>query len=98
MAKAMVAFASRAVLAGGSQVFPGRVPDDQIICSCPIATGATPGSSDSFGYQVFGAYHPNAPKGSRCDADACAACSVPNPRANGSTLRVGAATGSGKFL
>ncbi|MFZ1120054.1 MAG: hypothetical protein WAN81_07455, partial [Candidatus Binataceae bacterium] len=46
--------------------FAGRVRDDQIICSCPIATDATPGSSDSFGYQVFGRYHPNAPKGSRC--------------------------------
>ena len=78
--------------------FAGRVRDDQIICSCPIATDATPGSSDSFGYQVFGRYHPNAPKGSRCDAEACAACSVPNPTANGSTLLVGAPTGSGKFL
>ncbi|HVB79757.1 MAG TPA: hypothetical protein VNE82_07365 [Candidatus Binataceae bacterium] len=78
--------------------FAGRVRDDQIICSCPISTGATPGSSDSFGYQVFGPYHPNAPTGSRCDASACAACSVSNPTANGTTLPVGAPTGSGKFL
>jgi hypothetical protein len=78
--------------------FPDRIPDDQIICSCPISTGATPGSSDSLGYQVFGQYHPNAPKGSRCDANACAPCSVSNPTANGATLPVGAATGTGKFL
>ena len=78
--------------------FAGRVRDDQIICSCPISTDTTPGSSNSFGYQIFGQYHPNEPKGSRCDANACAACSVPNPTANGTTLPVGAATGSGKFL
>jgi len=81
--------------------FPGfarRLEGDQIICSCPISTGATPGSTDSFGYQVFGPYHPNAPKGSRCDASACSSCSVPNPTANGATLPVGAPTGSGKFL
>src|SRR5512146_1324625 len=77
--------------------FAGRVRNDEIICSCPISTDATPGSSDSFGYQVFGHYHPNAPLGSRCDASACAACSVPNPTANGTTLPVGAPTGSGKF-
>jgi hypothetical protein len=47
---------------------------------------------------VFGQYNPKAPIGSRCDANACASCSVPNPTANGATLRVGAPTGSGKFL
>jgi hypothetical protein len=78
--------------------FTGRLRDDEIICSCPIATGATPGSSDKFGYQVFGRYDPDAPIGSRCDANACASCSVPNPTANGAALPVGAATGSGKFL
>lgn len=78
--------------------FTGRLRDNQIICSCPISTAATPGSSDSFGYQVFGPYHPDATIGSRCDASACAACSVPNPTANGATLSVGAATGSPKFL
>ena len=80
--------------------FPGlgKLEGDQIICSCPISTGSTPGSSDSLGYQVFGPYHPNAPKGSRCDASACTSCSVSNPTANGATLPVGAPTGSGKFL
>jgi len=77
--------------------FAGRVGNDQIICACPISTGTTAGSSDSFGYQIFGEYHPNAPKGSRCDANA-AACSVPDPTANGTTLLVGAPTGSAKFL
>jgi hypothetical protein len=78
--------------------FTGRLSRDQIICSCPISTDATPGSSDSFGYQVFGPYHPEAPIGSRCDASACAACGVSNPAANGATLPVGAATGTAKFL
>ena len=78
--------------------FAGRLRDDQIICSCPISTEATPGSSDSLGYQVFGPYHPGAPIGSRCDANACNACSVPNPTANGATISVGAPTGGGKFL
>jgi hypothetical protein len=78
--------------------FTGRLREGEIICSCPISTDATPGSSDSFGYQVFGPYHPEAPIGSRCDASACAACSVPNPTANGTALPVGAATGSAKFL
>ena len=36
-------------------------------------TGATPGSSDSFGCQLFGPYHPEAPIGSRCDASAVGA-------------------------
>jgi hypothetical protein len=78
--------------------FAGRLRDDQIMCSCPISTAATAGSTDSFGYQVFGAYNPQAPAGSRCDASTCAACSVPNPTANGATLKVGAPTGGGKFL
>ena len=78
--------------------FTGRLRDDEIICSCPISTDATPGSSDSFGYQVFGPYHPEAPKGSRCDPSVCAVCSVPDPTANGTILPVGAATGSAKFL
>ncbi|MGH7925004.1 MAG: hypothetical protein ACREQH_10495 [Candidatus Binatus sp.] len=78
--------------------FTGHLRKDEILCSCPIATGATPGSSDSFGYQVFGAYDPTAPIGSRCDANACAACTVSNPTANGAMLQVGAPTGSGKFL
>lgn len=81
--------------------FPGferRLQDDEIICSCPIATASTQGSTSSFGYQIFGKYHPKAPPGRRCDADACASCSVPSPTANGSTLPVGAPTGVGKFL
>jgi hypothetical protein len=78
--------------------FTGRLRGNEIICSCPISTEATPGSSDSFGYQVFGRYDPAAPIGSRCDANACAACSVANPTANGSSIPVGAPTGSGKFL
>jgi hypothetical protein len=84
-----------------NQRFPGstrRLRKGQIICSCPISTDATPGSSDSFGYQVFGPYNPQAAPGSRCDANACAACSVPNPTANGATIPVGAATGTAKFL
>src|SRR5713101_6370055 len=78
--------------------FTGRLSDHQILCSCPISTDATAGSSDSFGYQVFGAYHPKAPLGSRCDASACNACSVADPTANGATISVGAPTGGGKFL
>jgi hypothetical protein len=78
--------------------FTGRLRNDEILCSCPISTGATPGSSDSFGYQVFGGYDPEASIGSRCDINACAACSVSNPTNNGSTIPVGAPTGSGKFL
>jgi hypothetical protein len=49
------------------------------------------------GYQIFGQYHPAAPKGSRCDANACALCSVPDPTANGASLMVGAPTGSAEF-
>jgi hypothetical protein len=78
--------------------FSGHLQDNQIICSCPISTEATAGSSDSFGYQVFGPYNPDAVIGSRCSASACAACSVPNPAANGTIIPVGAPTGSGKFL
>jgi hypothetical protein len=78
--------------------FTKRLRGNEIICSCPISTDATPGSSDSFGYQVFGQYHPEAAVGSRCDVNACAACSVSNPTANGSTIPVGAPTGSAKFL
>ena len=78
--------------------FTGRLKGNEIICSCPVSTEATAGSTDSFGYQVFGPYHPGAPKGSRCDASACAACSVPNPTANGAAIQVGAPTGAAKFL
>jgi hypothetical protein len=80
--------------------FPGFAPKfrREITCSCPISTGATQGSSDAFGYQVFGPYNPRAPIGKRCDASGCAACSVQNPTANGSIIPVGAPTGSGKFL
>jgi len=83
------------------QRFPGFEPhlrNGEIMCSCPISTDATPGSTDPFGYQIFGPYHPSAPIGSRCDASACAACSVANPTANGAALKVGAPTGGGKFL
>jgi hypothetical protein len=81
--------------------FPGfaaRLSNREIMCSCPVSTGATPGSSDPLGYQIFGPYHPKAPAGSRCDASACEACSVANPTANGASLKVGAPTGSGSFL
>jgi len=81
--------------------FPGfdvRLQHDEIMCSCPISTESTQGSTNSFGYQVFGQYDPNAPTGSRCDANACASCSVPAPMGNGSTIPVGAPTGSGRFL
>lgn len=83
------------------QRFPGfgrRLRFDEIMCSCPISTASTPGSSNALGYQVFGPYHPTAPPGSRCDQNACRACSVPDPTANGSTIPVGAATGAGSFL
>jgi hypothetical protein len=81
--------------------FPGfaaKLKVSEIMCSCPISTDATAGSSDSLGYQIFGAYHPSAPVGSRCDANACAACSVPTPTANGAMFQVGAPTGSPAFL
>jgi len=78
--------------------FTGRLKDNEILCSCPISTEATAGSSDALGYQLFAPYHPNAAIGSRCDASACNACSVPNPTDNGASFHVGAPTGSGKFL
>ncbi|HVA81131.1 MAG TPA: hypothetical protein VNF29_09410 [Candidatus Binataceae bacterium] len=78
--------------------FDGRLRHNEDICSCPISTDATAGSSDSAGYQIFGPYDPSAPAGSRCDASACAACSVPSPTDNGTTIPVGAPTGSGEFL
>ena len=77
--------------------FEGKL-HKEIIASCPTSIGASPQNSNAFGYQVFGAYHPQAPVGQRCDANACAACGVPNPVANGSILPVGAPTGVGKFL
>lgn len=77
--------------------FAGRL-SREITCSCPISTAATPGSSNAFGYQVFGPYNPQAEAGKKCDPSGCAACSVPNPTANGSTIPVGAPTGAGKFL
>jgi hypothetical protein len=49
------------------------------------------------GGSAFG-FHPKAPKGSRCEANACASCSVPAPTGNGSTIPVGAPTGAGKSL
>jgi hypothetical protein len=83
-----------------NKTFPGfdRNRHKEIIASCPIATDKTPLSSNPFGYQVFGPYHPQAPVGQRCDDSGCAACSVPNPTANGSIIPVGAPTGVGKFL
>ena len=84
-----------------AQRFPGfeaRLRPREVMCSCPISTGATAGSSDGLGYQIFGPYHPDASIGSRCDASGCAACSVPNPSANGTTIPVGAPTGSAEFL
>ena len=77
--------------------FEGKL-HKEIIASCPISIGASPQNSNAFGYQVFGAYHPEAPVGQRCDVSACAACGVSNPTANGSILPVGAPTGVGKFL
>lgn len=82
-----ICFTSTGMGAGGS-----------VTCSCPVSTAATAGSSDAFGYQTFGPYHPEAPVGKRCDASGCASCSVSNPTANGSVIPVGAPTGSGKFL
>jgi hypothetical protein len=78
--------------------FPGKLKPDENICSCPISTDATPGSSDVEGYQIFGPYHPGNPPGSRCDPNACAPCSVPSPTANGATIPVGAPSGSADFL
>jgi hypothetical protein len=81
--------------------FPGfhhRLRRDEVICSCPISTDATQGSTDSAGYQIFGPYDSDAPEGSRCNTNACAACIVPNPTANGTIVPVGAPTGAGEFL
>jgi len=78
--------------------FAKPLKDREIICSCPVSTEATAGSSDPLGYQIFGAYHPTAALGSRCDANSCAACSVPNPTANGAAIMVGAPAGSPDFL
>jgi hypothetical protein len=83
------------------QRFPGSarsLAGDEIICSCPISTAATAGSTDALGYQIFGPYRPQAPPGSRCDDTGCAACSVAAPTANGSTIPVGAPSGVGKLL
>jgi hypothetical protein len=83
-----------------NKMFPGFEGKlhKEIVCSCPISTEVTKGSSNVFGYQVFGPYQPKAPVGNRCQASGCAACSVPNPTANGSMIPVGAPTGVGKFL
>lgn len=70
----------------------------EIVCSCPISTAATQGSSNALGYQVFGPYHPQAPVGKRCDPSGCASCGVANPTDNGSVIPVGAPTGGGRFL
>ena len=83
------------------QTFPGfdnPLQTDEIICSCPISTASTPGSTNplGFGYQIFGAYNPTAPAGSRCDPNGCTLCSV--AVANGSTIPVGAPTGGGRLL
>ena len=71
---------------------------DEVICSCPISTSATLGSTNRFGYQIFGPYNPDAPPGSKYDTSACASCSVSNPTANGSMIQVGAPTGTADFL
>jgi hypothetical protein len=78
--------------------FAGKLKHNENICSCPISTDATPGSSDVAGFQIFGPYHPDSPAGSRCDPNGCAPCSVPNPTANGSTIPVGAPSGTADFL
>jgi hypothetical protein len=80
--------------------FPGfpRLAPNEIVCSCPIATKFTIGSSNPNGYQISGPYFPNNPSGQRCDPNACAQCSVADPTANGARLRVGAAAGIPTFL
>ena len=80
--------------------FPGfpKLRSDEIICSCPISTSMTPLSTNQLGYQIFGPYSPAAPPGRKCDASACASCSVSNPTANGSMLQVGAPTGTAELL
>lgn len=79
--------------------FPGfdtPLQSDEIICACPIALSSTPGSTNPFGYQVFGSYHPTAPPGQRCDPSGCAACSI--APSTGAIIPVGAPTGSGRLL
>lgn len=81
--------------------FPGfdkRLARDEIICSCPISTAGTEGSTNARGYEIFGPYAPNAPSGQKCDPQACALCSVPSPMANGAIIKVGGPTGIAKEL
>jgi hypothetical protein len=81
--------------------FPGfeeRLDLDEIMCSCPISTSQTAGSTTPLGYQMFGPYDPAAPPGERCSDSGCAFCAIANPTGNGSTLRVGSPTGSADFL
>ncbi|HZR82673.1 MAG TPA: hypothetical protein VFD92_16385 [Candidatus Binatia bacterium] len=78
--------------------FPERLDLDEIICSCPISTSATPGSTTPLGYQMFGPYDPTAPPGQRCSDSGCAFCSVASPTGDGTTLRVGSPTGSADVL
>lgn len=78
--------------------FPERAQANEIMCSCPIATGSTQGSSNPNGYQISGPYDASAPPGQRCDPATCELCSVKNPDANGASLRVGAASGVPNFL
>src|SRR5262245_13938923 len=77
--------------------FEGKL-HKEIIASCPTSIGASPQNSNAVGYEIFGAYPPEAPVGQRSDASACAACGIPNPTPNSSILPVGAPTGVGKFL
>jgi hypothetical protein len=82
------------------QHFPGfeeRLARDQIICSCPISTAATPESTNELGYEVAGPYAPNAPDGQKCDPAGCAKCSVPSPTGNGAIIKVGGPTGASEF-
>lgn len=78
--------------------FDTRLRNREIMCSCPISTEATPGSTDPLGYQIFGVYHPGAAPGSRCDSSVCASCAVANPTANGAAIKVGAPSLAGDFL
>jgi len=78
--------------------FPRQLKKDEIVCSCPITTAATKGAENPLGYQIFGPYHPKAAKGSRCDPQGCAPCSVAQPAANGAMIQVGAPTGAAHFL
>lgn len=81
--------------------FPGfekRLARDEIICSCPISTAATEGSTNLRGYEIFGPYSPNAPEGQKCDPQACSLCSVPSPTGNGAIIKVGGPTGIAEAL